>query len=53
MEIQNISGPDAIPQGPAVQNTPPVPEVARTAPEREAERRPEEENKGKNVDQYV
>ncbi len=52
MEIQSITGPDIIPQGPTARNT----AVVETPPETEREntnKRPEEENKGRNIDQTV
>ncbi len=53
MEIQSISGPDAVPRGPAVDSRPPT-ESENTERRVEARREPApEENKGANIDTYA
>jgi hypothetical protein len=53
MEIQNISGSDVIPRGPAVDSRPPT-ESENTERAIETRREPApEENKGANIDTYA
>lgn len=56
MEIQNISGADAIPSGFTVKSTPPPTEQEndqRQVQARQETAPPPEEGKGQNIDTYV
>lgn len=56
MEIQNISGADAIPSGFTVNSTPPPTEQENNQRQAQAQREtapPTEEGKGQNIDTYV